>query len=119
MKGKQYRIVVKDLSKLAKYGFVKIEKPSNWSGDYKYRYEWYSGQTDSKGELVNAISVRDGDKKIYMMTCGGAAIKVVCEMFRDGVIEFQPAGMSNEKRIKLREEKIKKMQKEIEALKNG
>lgn len=118
MKGKSYRIEVVDLSKLEKYGFVKTpKKPQLTFLKYEYAYYWYSGNTDRYGKKVYCISVYDDDSKVNMDTCGGAALKVLCEMFRDGIVRFVPCGMTTEKRIEIKKKQIEKLKKEIEALK--
>ena len=117
MKGKQFKILIKDLSLLEKYGFIKEPKNEKYHWlEYKFKYLFYSGATNRNGNKISCIQVNDNDNQLYLNTCGSYAIKVVCEMYKDGVIEFVPY-QSNESRIKEKQRKIKKLEKEIEALK--
>ena len=117
MKGKSYRIVVKDISKLEDYGFVKKKKKERLINSKRnYGYFFYSGRTDKYGKTTYCISVYVDDNRVNMMTCGGAALKVLCELYKDGIIEFTDIGCVQE-RISKKLKQIEKLEKEIKALK--
>lgn len=116
MNGRMYKIKVKDLSKLEEYGFVKSKCEYDWLGTYQWIY--YSGRTNKFGNLIYSLKVYDGGNKpneLQIDTCGSGAIKVVCELYRDGVIEF--VDWNNvDKRIQRKKTQIEKLKKEIQAL---
>ena len=116
MNGLMYQIKVKNLSKLKDYGFKKEKVEYEWLGTYAYNY--YSGRTDKYGKAVVSIVVYDGGnkpKQIQINSCGGAVIKVICELYKDNIIEFVEF-RTVDKRIEKKKEKIAKLEREIKAL---
>lgn len=75
---KTYDIIVKDTSKLEDYGFTH-EPASKYSPS---RYAYYS---KSRG----VYSMRVEKNKLILNSPSVVAIKVLCEMYKDGVIEFE------------------------------
>ena len=75
---KTYDIIVKDTSKLEKYGFTH-EPASKYSPSI---YAYYS-----KSRCV--YSMRVEKSKLILNSPSVVAIKVLCEMYKDGVIEFE------------------------------
>lgn len=114
--GKSIRIEVKDLSSLKKYGF-KREIFTHCDGSESCYYHLYSGKTDRRGEPHYCISVNEKTKKITISSSGGFALKTLCEMYKNGDIEFIDV-KTNEERIKKKLKRIAELKKEIEELEN-
>lgn len=77
---KTYDIIVKDVSKLKNYGFIHNEKSTYSADDYRY----YT-KTRSTPQLI----VDTNRRSVLVNSPSTVAIKVLCEMYKDGVIEFQ------------------------------
>lgn len=75
---KTYDIIVKDTSKLKDYGFT-YEPASKYSPSI---YAYYS-----KSRCV--YSMRVEKNKLILNSPSVVAVKVLCEMYKDGVIEFE------------------------------
>ena len=75
---KTYDIIVKDTSKLEDYGFT-YEPASKYSPS---RYAYYS---KSRGVFLMRVE----NNKMLLNSPSVVAIKVLCEMYKDGVIEFE------------------------------
>ena len=77
---KTYDIIVKDISKLKDYGFIHNEKSTYSADDYRY----YT-KTRSTPQLI----VDTNRRCVMLNSASVVAVKVLCEMYKDGVIEFE------------------------------
>ena len=77
---KTFDIIVKDVTKLKDYGFIHNEKSLFSADDYRY----YS-KTRGTPQLI----VDTNRRSVLLNSPSTVAIKVLCEMYKDGVIEFE------------------------------
>ena len=76
---KTYDIIVKDVTKLKDYGFIHNEKSLFSADDYRY----YT-KTRSTPQLI----VDTNRRCVLLNSPSAVSVKVLCEMYKDGVIEF-------------------------------
>lgn len=77
---KTYDIIVKDITKLEKYGFTYVS-----AGKYSpNRYLFYS-----KNRATLQMRVETDNKRVLLNSPSVVAVKTLCEMYKDGVIEFE------------------------------
>lgn len=80
-------MIVKDLSKLKHYGF-KREKSELDFLQGKYVYNLYTDETDNYLKPIRCLYVFEKDKELHIDRCYGLALRVLCEMYKDNIVEF-------------------------------
>ena len=105
-------LIVNDVSKLKDYGFVK-------EGE---RYLFYTGNESKFGKVwtITISKLTRKRKKGYQFYCSShsaTTLEVICKLYKDGIIAFEEY-RNTDKIIERKQQKIAKLQKEIEALKN-
>ena len=98
-------IVVKDYSKLEKYGFEK-------KGD---SYYFFTGNKDKYGNSVWSI-LFNSKKKSSCISSGNITLEIICKLYKDGIISFENSN-SVENVIARKENKIQELEDEIRQLK--
>lgn len=105
------RIIVKDISKLKKYGFIErygcLEHPS--------------GNTNIYGRMSYDITVKKIKERGYeeyillFYNPSGNCMRILCELYCAGIVDFINLN-SKEERIARRKEKIRELEREIEEI---
>ena len=99
---KTYDIIVKDISKLEKYGFIH-EPASKYSPN---RYEFYS-----KNRSTLQMRVETDNKRVLLNSPSVVAVKTLCDMYKDGVIEFEDYRTKSKYQMSLTKEEYEAIMK--------